>query len=241
MSSPRAIYFRVLFIRWNSIILRIGPETFVRVSKWSVFILSLLFTLAHLTEYFFILNPSSMVYFGYFTQLTTKVQDLEGISDYVVCAACLVANVMESLCFLVIIHEFYQFHRSRAALSDTESHLISRTKKNAITATGHFFSFLTEMFLFGVGQSVLMSQKELLGFYHWIFFMLLPGINYAVFPVVQTLATPDLRHNIKLPDVKGTVAKFVRTFCTCGCTDAVSTELGPNFDIEMNFANNNYL
>ena len=66
------------------------------------------------------------------------------------------------------------------------------------------------MVLFGVGQSVLMAQKDLLGLYHWIFFMLLPSVNYAVFPVVQTLATPDLRHHFvsREPWREGLVSLF---------------------------------
>ena len=164
----------------------IGIKTFVAVSKWSVFVLSLVFTVGHVVEYFFFLNPSFMVYYSYFTELSTTVRDLEAIFDYIVCASCLVANLIEFICFSVIIREFYQLHKSRShLLNRSNSHVSTHTKKNVITATGHFFSWLTELVLFGVGQSVLMAHKNLLGFYHWIFFMLLPSINYAVFPVVQ--------------------------------------------------------
>ena len=38
-----------------------------------------------------------------------------------------------------------------------------------------------------------MAHKDVLGMTSWVFMMVLPSINYVVFPLAQTLASPDLR------------------------------------------------
>ena len=42
-------------------------------------------------------------------------------------------------------------------------------------------------------QAVVMAHKDVLGMTSWVFMMVLPSINYVVFPLAQTLASPDLR------------------------------------------------
>ena len=38
-----------------------------------------------------------------------------------------------------------------------------------------------------------MAHKDVLGMASWVFMMVLPSINYVIFPLAQTLASPDLR------------------------------------------------
>lgn len=61
---------------------------------------------------------------------------------------------------------------------------------------GHFASWVVEMFIFGLIQSVLVGSKELMPLAKWMFFVLLPSTNYLVFPIVQALSSPDLRAHI---------------------------------------------
>ena len=42
-------------------------------------------------------------------------------------------------------------------------------------------------------QAVVMAHKDVLGMASWVFMMVLPSINYVIFPLAQTLASPDLR------------------------------------------------
>ena len=40
-----------------------------------------------------------------------------------------------------------------------------------------------------------MAHKDVLGMASWVFMMVLPSINYVIFPLAQTLASPDLRQS----------------------------------------------
>ena len=40
------------------------------------------------------------------------------------------------------------------------------------------------------------THRDSLGLAHWIFFMLLPSINYVIFPTVQTVTSHDLRRHV---------------------------------------------
>ena len=41
-----------------------------------------------------------------------------------------------------------------------------------------------------------MAHKDVLGMASWVFMMVLPSINYVIFPLAQTLASPDLRSHV---------------------------------------------
>ena len=49
------------------------------------------------------------------------------------------------------------------------------------------------MVAFGVIEAVLVAHGDSLGLAHWVFLQLLPSINYAIFPLVQTLTSQELR------------------------------------------------
>ena len=42
----------------------------------------------------------------------------------------------------------------------------------------------------------MLAHRDSLGLAHWIFFMLLPSINYVIFPTVQTVTSHDLREHV---------------------------------------------
>ena len=46
---------------------------------------------------------------------------------------------------------------------------------------------------FGLTEAVLVAHGDSLGLAHWVFLQLLPSINYAIFPLVQTLSSQELR------------------------------------------------
>ena len=41
-----------------------------------------------------------------------------------------------------------------------------------------------------------MAHKDVLGMASWVFMIVLPSINYVIFPLAQTLASPDLRSHV---------------------------------------------
>ena len=59
-----------------------------------------------------------------------------------------------------------------------------RRKKNIISSVGHFISWVVETILFSP-MAVLhgtMTPNSSVGFYYWMFIILIPCINFIVFP-----------------------------------------------------------
>ena len=88
-------------------------------------------------------------------------------------------------------------HERHVRLCLSNKPKLARTKKrrNVITAVGHFTSWITEIGLFGLLDVLFMAAKgdHALGF---AFVLLVPSINYVVFPVVQILSSENLRGHL---------------------------------------------
>ena len=72
----------------------------------------------------------------------------------------------------------------RLCLSNKPKLARSKKRRNVITAVGHFTSWITEIGLFGLLDALFIAVKggHTLGF---AFILLVPSINYVIFPVVQ--------------------------------------------------------
>ena len=57
---------RVFYIKLHNILLEIGVERFVNISKWMALAISLVLTVGHIVEYMFFKSPSTMVYYSFF-------------------------------------------------------------------------------------------------------------------------------------------------------------------------------
>ena len=110
---------RVLYIRHHHLLIEIGVNRFVTVAKWAVFSLVLTITLGHVVETFFFRNPSTMVYYAFFTALKPGVESFESIFDHICALISLFANVAEFFLFLVIISELVRHNRGAASLSSS--------------------------------------------------------------------------------------------------------------------------
>ena len=55
------------------------------------------------------------------------------------------------------------------------------------------------------------SNRDELGLAYWLFFMLLPSINYVLFPTVQILTSADLRQHVF------SVGEVSLKCCACAC------------------------
>ena len=211
-----------MYVKCHSFLLEIGVQRFVNCTKWSAFALSLTFTVGHITEHLFSVNPSNMVFYSYFKDQKTEIVEFEAIVDSVMVMSCLVSNLVELVLFVIIINELIQLHMHRVRISVSNT----QASKNAITAFGHFISWTVELFLFGISNYIIVEHKEVLGQTHWIIFMLLPSLNY-IFPTVQILTSPDLRH-----DVFGFMCC---TFNKCRCCRRVpEDDASVNHNIVMN-------
>ena len=195
------IFFRVVYIRCHNFLLQIGVSRFVNVSKWFGFVVSLILTLGHTFENCLLGKAGNLVYYSYFTELNTELACHINTAyfDYITSMSCLASNLVEGLLFIFIISELLKLHLNRVRLR-----MQRHAKKNAITAMGHFLSWVIEFLLFGVLNVIGHASEDALDLSVWIFFMLFPSMNYAIFPTIQTLTSPNLRHHV-----------FGQMSCTC--------------------------
>ena len=141
----------------------------------------------------------------------------------VVTAFCILFNTLEFLCYGTIFLEMHRHHKrhTNLCLSNKPKLANMKKKQNTITAVGQFVSWVVEMVIFGLLQYILVSAKE--NIYHqtmWIFYsVLMPSINYLTFPLVQAIASKDLREHV-----------FNVECCTqsCFCTSCITRGSGQN-------------
>ena len=108
------------------------------------------------------------------------------------------------------MHKHHKRHVS-LCLSNKPTIVRQKRRRNVITTAGHFTSWLVEMLFFGVLQSIVLGNKELVKNKELvrIFLLLLPSVNYVIFPLVQALTSHDLREQIfSLP-------LWCKTSCLC--------------------------
>ena len=159
----------------------------------------MILTLGHTFENGLFGKVGNLVYCSYFTELNTKLAEVTAYFDYIASMSWFVSNLAEVLLFVIIIYELLKLHLNRVRLG-----MPRHAKKNVITATGHFLSWVIEFLLFGVLNMIAHASEDALDLSVWIFFMLFPSMNYAIFPTIQTLTSPDLRHHV-----------FGQMSCTC--------------------------
>ena len=194
----------------------------MRYSKWFLCFICLALTISHLVENFFI-DPALMVFFSYFNYFSTRICRIEAVSDYIYTITCAVCNLFEFVLFITIGYELFKFYRNRVRLNMAETH----GRKNAVTAIGHFLSWLFEALAFGILTvlDVFSITNEDTGLAAWAVLMLCPSYLFCVLPTVQIISSPELRHF------------FLGSLCVkmpCQCNQENITE-----DIEMTMANNN--
>ena len=138
-----------------------------------------------------------MIYCRYFLRLDMEFAETPAYFDYIVTIACLVSNSIEFLFFIIIIFELYRLHQIRVRHRPNAARI--HAKKNVITAMGHFVSWVVEIFIYGILSLIVFSRhlhQDTLDIILWMFAMLVPSMNYAIFPVIQVFTSPDLRQHM---------------------------------------------
>ena len=183
----------------------------------------MIITLGHTFEHVFLGEVGDLVFCSYFTELNTELAEATTYFDYILSMSCLASNLVEVLLFIIIIYELLKLHLNRVRLR-----MPRHAKKNVITATGHFLSWVIEFLLFGVLNMIAHASEDALDLSVWIFIMLFPSMNYAIFPTIQTLTSPDLRHHV-----------FGQMSCTCcKCSRRGQSVDAAAEEIELNVLSN---
>ena len=186
-------YYRVAYIKGHMIILSVGEEKFVNIVKSISIFVSVVFTTGYVVEHWYY-GLECMPWYYYFKTMKPGVEG-NSVLDNVITHACVITNLIELIFFLVIIHELLK-HQNRISNLISQNAAARGGRRNAITAMGHFISWLLECLVFGVCQFLVESlnaSSTTLGNYEWTFIMLIPSINYFVFPTAQVFTSPELR------------------------------------------------
>ena len=117
--------------------------------------------------------------------------------------SCIVLNVVEFICYVIIFWDMYKHHKRHAELCLSNKPEEERKKKieNTVTAVGHFASWVSEMLIFGLIQFVLFYAnniyRENMPLPFWLFcVVLLPSVNFVTFPSIQAITSPKLRYHV---------------------------------------------
>ena len=85
-----------------------------------------------------------------------EMDDIKGTVDQVMATACMISNLTEFILFMIIISELLKIQQCRFASSNRR---LKAAKKNAITAFGHFLSWLNEITLVGIYQFLVATKR----------------------------------------------------------------------------------
>ena len=181
---------------------QMGAKDTVTRIKWLGFVSALLITIGHVTERV-LLDPLALPAYKVLNiakLAKTMPHKDRGSFDKVVIILCVLLNVVEFICFTIILYELKKQRRNQAALclSKAPKRARRRKRRNAITSVGHFISWLVEAIIFGLIGVALMEygSGDCLSLTHLIVILLIPSINYVLIPLVQITTSNDLRANV---------------------------------------------
>ena len=188
--------------------------------------ISFIFTACYVVEHWYF-SYVCLPWFYYFKTLKPIVNGYTFFDNLIV-MACVIFNGLEFIFFTIIIFELLR-HQRRVSNLMSPALATNSGKKNAVTAIGHLISWLLECLVFGVCKSLVKSDNtsndsaDVVGYYEWNFILLIPTINYFVFPFAQVFTSPELRSNLF-----STGGCDHDCYCSsCICADGDHDEGGP--------------
>ena len=189
-------------------------------------LISFIFTACYFVEHWYF-SYTCLPWYYYFRTLK-PIENGNTFFDNFIVMACVIFNGLEFIFFIIIILELLR-HQNRVSNLMSQALATKKGKRNAVTASGHLISWLLECLVFGICKSLVKSYNnssdnaDVVGYYEWNFILLIPTINYFVFPFAQVFTSPELRSN--LFSTEG----FDRDcYCSsCICADGDHDEGGP--------------
>ena len=196
---------RVLCIKFHNLVLYIGAKRLVKLVCRITFLLSLAVGIGISVETVII---SPIIMFNFFKNLQPSAMSdaaasirfqKESLFTRSVTATCILFNLIEFICYVIIFVEMYNHHKRHVnlCLANKPKTANKKKKQNTITTVGHFTSWAVEILIFGIIGNTLAANQDKFPCFNWIFLVVsMPSINYVIFPSVQALASPDLREHI---------------------------------------------
>ena len=193
---------RVFCISFPFAVIHIGADKLVKWTSRMTCFLTLLFAVANYFETLVMAPEIIGCFFNESEFIDLKVAiykfSSESYVQSITCYICLVFNVAEFLCYIILLVELFKL-KSRQKNSVSRKQQKMKNRRNAVTTLGHFTSWSVEIIIFGFAQYFLVTSRETIGFNIWtlIYFQLfVPCINYVIFPTVQALTSKDLREHV---------------------------------------------
>ena len=195
---------RVICICFHSVVVNIGADRLVRYICGLMFTLSFLFAVGLSVELAMLAPEISMSLFQDPRPVPPKARTKfisTAVSPVLDGTACLIFNVVEFVCYVIIFVEMYKQHKRhlRLCLGNKPQLAQQKKRRNTVSAVGHFISWAVEMLIFGSLQYIVRVNRENDKLSLWIFFLLrlfMPTINYVIFPTLQAATSEELRNHI---------------------------------------------
>lgn len=191
---------RVLCIGFPHVVISIGAKRLVDCTGLGLLMLSLILSFG-VSIQSFVYDPQLIICFtlGY-PMLASKMAALqeELIFLKIFSITCIIFNVMEFICHVILFVEMRKHHKRHVQLCLQNKPKLAKLKKrrNTISAIGHFTSWFAEMLISGFLYYIIVGSgkaAEFGQFYLWLF---TPSINFVIFPAVQALTSDDLRGHV---------------------------------------------
>ena len=195
---------RVLCISFPYFVIRVGANKLVKCTCGLTCFLSLSFAIANYVE-MFTLAPEIIVWLfneDRFMEVRVITDFLsKSIVQYITSISCLIFNAAEFLCYMILIVEMYKHHKRHVKLCLQHKAKLAKLKKrrNTVCTLGHFISWSVEGLIFGFASYIQVTSKKttVLAAQNLVYFQILvPCINFVIFPTVQALTSEDLRDHI---------------------------------------------
>ena len=219
-----------MFIKLHHILLYVGENTFVNGLKWAGFSVSLMLSLCYVFEHSY-LNLDCI---GVDDVRAIDRSTGQAVTDKVISIASMISNFFELFFFIIIISELLRHQNMHSFLCQSSNPNVPgiMARKNTITSLGHFISWLIECIVFGTCHWIVNSKQGPSGLASQLFVMMLPSINYAVFPTAQVFTSPGLRSHVFGPPYLPT--------SSCECFACTSSEEEGAPALEMNVLRNGH-
>ena len=191
---------RVLCICSPHLVLHFGAKRLVKFTCGLTFSLSLILAIG-LTVEMAVVAPEIILN----TFRNHKPVPNEYLSKSIFCrvsgSCCVMANVLEFICYVIIFVIMYKQHKRhvRLCLSNKPKLAQKKKRRNTVTAVGHFTSWAIEILIFGFLKYIVVAHRTSSGFSAWACWLLgffAFSINYVIFPSVQALSSEDLRAHV---------------------------------------------
>ena len=203
-----------------------GEENFKVCSMSIGIVISFIFTACYVVEHWYF-SYVCLPWFYYFKTLKPIVNG-HTFFDNLIVMASVIFNGLEFIFFTIIIFELLR-HQHRVSNLMSPALASNSSKRNAVTAIGHLISWLLECLVFGVCKSLVKAYNtssdnaDVVGYYEWNFILLIPTINYFIFPFAQVFTSPQLRSFLF-----STAGCDCDCYCSsCTCADGDQEEGGP--------------